>query len=230
MKIRIIFLITTFFFLQVNPAFSNVFDYCDKEEIRLMKKATFTWAEIKQMCSNAGYSSAYSKSNTPSLNYSAIGEWYWFNGGVVTLTNTGIILSNGKNAGTYSCSGNTCKLRWEKGYIDTLTISANAKKLDGKNQHGTHVWGNKKRGYTSHSVPMLSAIGAWYWFNGGVVRLTSDGKIISSGKNAGTYSCSGNTCKLRWGKGYIDTLTISADGRKLDGKNQNGTHVWAKRK
>ena len=51
---KILFVIPFFFYMFA--ANSNVFDFCDKEEIRLMREATFTWAEIKQMCSNKGYS------------------------------------------------------------------------------------------------------------------------------------------------------------------------------
>lgn len=96
-----------------------------------------------------GSSSASSQPTTTSppekVISSVVGTWTWFNGKVITLTKNGIVLLGGNQIGNYSCTGNICKFRWNGGnYIDTLTLSDDGKKLDGTNQNGTHVWGNKR--------------------------------------------------------------------------------------
>jgi len=87
-----------------------------------------------------------------------------------------------------------------------------------------------RKGTIAESGSTKSVLGDWSWFNGGIVTLKSSGVIVSGGKQAGTYKCVSNDCELTWyGGKYLDKLTLSSDGQKLDGKNQNGTHVWGKR-
>lgn len=116
---------------------------CDKEEMDFLqdqlKKGFWTFEEIADHC-QPGY--ADSESNNSS--YSAVGRWSWFNGGTITLNNNGEIAGGGKKYGTYTCTGNVCSLNWDNGkYIDTLTLSPDGQKLDGKNQNGVHVWGKR---------------------------------------------------------------------------------------
>lgn len=75
---------------------------------------------------------------------SVVGNWAWFNGGVITLTKNGKITYKGKAIGTYTFSGGTCNLTWYKGkFVDKLDLINKGMRLEGKNQNGTTVWGNR---------------------------------------------------------------------------------------
>jgi hypothetical protein len=73
-------------------------------------------------------------------------------------------------------------------------------------------------------------VGTWNWFTGTKVRMHPDGTLDgwdgNQKVNSGTWTGSGNKYTLNWvDGGYIDTLTLSADGQSLDGYNKGGTHV-----
>lgn len=75
-------------------------------------------------------------------------------------------------------------------------------------------------------------IGFWAWFTGGVVNINANNTHSttndSQGTISGTWECTnvkGNFV-LNWENGtYIDTLTISEDGKSLSGTNQYGVAV-----
>lgn len=79
----------------------------------------------------------------------------------------------------------------------------------------------------AYAVSCDAIVGEWAWFTGGNVTLTPDGTITSKevGK-VGTWECTNTTrgvFTLRWVFGtppFVDTLTLSADGQSLSGKNQ----------
>jgi hypothetical protein len=71
-------------------------------------------------------------------------------------------------------------------------------------------------------------VGTWDWFIGPTVTFKDDG----TGGNSlftFTWTCSGGNYVLVWSHGYTDRVKLSADGKSLDGKNQNGTHIFASR-
>jgi hypothetical protein len=75
----------------------------------------------------------------------AVGDWKWFNGGTVTLTQQKTVLMNGKPEGKWTCSDpnkNTVVLRWNGGFVDNLTVAAN--RMSGKNQQGVTVSADRK--------------------------------------------------------------------------------------
>ncbi len=79
----------------------------------------------------------------------------------------------------------------------------------------------------AHAVSCDSIVGDWAWFTGGNVTLNPDGTITSKEfGNLGTWECTDDTrgvFTLRWVFGtppFVDTLTLSADGQSLSGKNQ----------
>jgi hypothetical protein len=80
-------------------------------------------------------------------------------------------------------------------------------------------------------------LGAWTWSAPGwTVRFLPDGKADSfsaNDRNTGTWRLVGaspRVYEIRWVKGAtIDTLTLSADGQRLDGTNQHKARVSATR-
>jgi len=81
-------------------------------------------------------------------------------------------------------------------------------------------------------------LGEWLWFNGGLTTLFADGTVTGEHHilpgNSGTWECT-NPAKrkfiITWSKGgWINELTLSGDGKRLDGTNQEGSPVSGRRK
>ncbi|SMF41616.1 hypothetical protein SAMN06265365_11335 [Tistlia consotensis] len=74
-------------------------------------------------------------------------------------------------------------------------------------------------------------LGAWKWFTGSTVTFLAGGRIAGSAVNV--WRCadpSGPVIVVDWTNGkWIDTLTLSPDGRRLSGRNQIGNSVTAER-
>ena len=74
--------------------------------------------------------------------------------------------------------------------------------------------------------------GTWRWFNHVDVTL-GKGTASSTKGDSGTWTCvdsRAGTIELSWNGGvWIDTLTLSADGKSLSGTNQHGGSVGASR-
>jgi hypothetical protein len=72
-----------------------------------------------------------------------------------------------------------------------------------------------------------SVEGSWRWFNGKTVVLQSGG-VLECEDDKGSWTLTdapGRRYLLNWGSGWVDDLRLSADGRSLDGTNQEGTQV-----
>jgi hypothetical protein len=67
-------------------------------------------------------------------------------------------------------------------------------------------------------------VGRWNWFNGNTQHFKADGTVNGPGH---TWSGSGRQVVVRWGDKWVDTLTLSEDGQRMEGKNQYGHRVWA---
>ena len=82
----------------------------------------------------------------PSASADATGAWSWFNGAVVSIEPNGTMRTEDqRNQGTWTSRGDTYTLHWQVGgWVDTLRLSADGQRLDGRNQHGTHVWGTRQ--------------------------------------------------------------------------------------
>lgn len=83
-----------------------------------------------------------------------------------------------------------------------------------------------------------SVVGTWSWAfapsgdpqpSGQTVTINPDGTMTSSGGASGTWTQSGNQLTLTWTQGSaagsIDDLTLSVDGRTLNGQNRHGWRV-----
>ncbi|MGD0223196.1 MAG: hypothetical protein ABSF71_12730 [Terriglobia bacterium] len=74
-----------------------------------------------------------------------VGTWNWFTGSVVTFRADHAILYDGNQAGKWECTDaahGSAKLRWNAGYIDTVTLSGD--RISGVNQQGVPVSGTRK--------------------------------------------------------------------------------------
>lgn len=77
----------------------------------------------------------------------ALGEWKWFNGGVVTFQQKNVLLYNGKPSGSWECTNATrgaLTLRWTAGFVDTITVTGD--RMAGKNQKGVVVSATRRTG------------------------------------------------------------------------------------
>ncbi|MCG8608396.1 FecR family protein [bacterium] len=76
-------------------------------------------------------------------------------------------------------------------------------------------------------------VGAWRWSNGGRVDIRENGTMSGGGgSNSGTWEWDSRrrVFILRWKQGgWVDTVTLSVDGQRLSGSNQQGTTVSATR-
>lgn len=62
--------------------------------------------------------------------------------------------------------------------------------------------------------------GGWNWDTGDPIDIHPNGTFLRGGTVRGSWSCSGNRITLDWNKGYIDTLTLAANGRKMSGRGR----------
>jgi hypothetical protein len=81
-------------------------------------------------------------------------------------------------------------------------------------------------------APTNPVVGTWNWFNGGVVTISDNLTMVhvdgTDIQDTGTWAAlpgPGTQVRLTWASGWIDTLTLSPDGRTLEGTNQDGSGV-----
>lgn len=73
-------------------------------------------------------------------------------------------------------------------------------------------------------------LGAWHWFTGSTVEIKPNGVIPGQGHSWACLDGSRGRYRIVWSDGtWIDTLTLSADGNRLQGTNQINNRVWAER-
>jgi hypothetical protein len=83
------------------------------------------------------------------------------------------------------------------------------------------------------SQPKCSDIvGTWKWFVGPQLTFKAD-HSFSNGENSGTWEVKDAAARnytLKWDVGgFVDEVTLSADGRKLTGTNNNKNSVSGER-
>ena len=73
--------------------------------------------------------------------------------------------------------------------------------------------------------------GKWNWrtdSNRPPIVVHADGKFSRGGSVSGSWTCSGSTITVDWSKGFIDVLTLSANGKSMSGsgrrKNSSRTY------
>lgn len=176
----------------------------------------------------------------------AEGDWDWFNGGHVHLGAGGAAKgtsADGKESkeGRWKCLDPrlvTVEIQWAKGgWRDTLRLKPDGNRLEGENQNKGKVWGVRSGVWPLSSC--RAVVDTWTWFNGGTIVLGGQGGARgydrgSDRPNPGQWRCvngSPVTIQIQWVKGgWLDTLTLSGDGRRLEGRNQQNSRVWGERK
>jgi hypothetical protein len=175
------------------------------------------------------------------------GDWDWFNGGRVHLHADGVAkgtdaLGKASGDGKWKCvdpKAVIIEVIWVRGgWRDTLRLSADGKRLEGQNQLKTKVWA--VRAAVWDFADCQAVVGTWTWFDGGTVVLDGRGGVQGYNKgsvqptNPGSWRCvngSPVTILITWVKGgWVDTLTLTAGNRRLEGRNQQNKQVWAERK
>jgi hypothetical protein len=75
--------------------------------------------------------------------------------------------------------------------------------------------------------------GTWIWFDTPTVYIDPGGDLRAPGTSVlgrwASVDAHAALYQLDWYNGFVDRLTLSADGNHLDGSNQYGTHVTADR-
>ena len=78
-----------------------------------------------------------------------------------------------------------------------------------------------------------AVVGTWAWFVGGEVTIKSDGTFTQQSGNSGNWECTDafkNAVTLKWVKGgFVNKMTLSADGAKLSSTDPSQPLVTAKR-
>ncbi|MEZ4406641.1 MAG: mannan-binding lectin [Polyangiales bacterium] len=75
----------------------------------------------------------------------------------------------------------------------------------------------------------LPVAGTWSWFNRTTVTLNADGTGRATNNFTARWrvlDAAARRVEINWNNGqYVDTLTLSEDGRSISGTNQNGLRV-----
>ncbi|WP_421903223.1 hypothetical protein [Maridesulfovibrio sp.] len=73
-------------------------------------------------------------------------------------------------------------------------------------------------------------VGKWRWFTGSQAEFYAGGSMPGNGNSWECIDPAHGKVKVVWGNGkWVDILTISADGSRVDGHNQIGNRVWGTR-
>jgi hypothetical protein len=117
-----------------------------------------------------------------------------------------------------------------------LEIWAEGKTLRIKHRFGSSALTLTGKKVQPEPSPQDRIIGSWKWcVPDWTVRFLPGGRLESSSSrdtNSGTWrqiKASPPTYEMRWDKREknVDTVTLSPDGRRLEGKNQLGQRLWA---
>lgn len=114
--------------------------------------------------------------------------------------------------------------------VTSLRFSAPGQPSSGQAASTGSPYGGGGSPYGSGPDPGCGAIvGKWKWFTGSTAEFGPNGHIPGQGHH---WECldNGKTFKISWNNGqWVDTLTLSDDGSRMEGKNQVGNRVWGTR-
>jgi len=148
------------------------------------------------------------------------GCWDWSNGAYILIDADGSA-HNGPFVGSWNVddvSNRRYTLTWPS-FVDTLSLSANGDVLSGKNNFNLPIVATRKAGAATE------LLGTWLWGNG-ITAVVQPDFTISGGSLKGTWRKAGANWIIEWP--LVDSIILSADGQKLQVKNQFGS-VTAKR-
>jgi hypothetical protein len=117
------------------------------------------------------------------------------------------------------------------GWVDTVTLAPDGRSLDGTNNANAKIHGTKQGAFDAALAAALA--GSWNWVEGQTLIIAADGtcRVLQAGTEI-------NTCRwevtdvasrsLRFthrNGGWVDSVTLSSDGRALDGVNNRNTRL-----
>jgi len=173
-----------------------------------------------------------------------VGNWNWVGGQTLQIYSDGSlrVYHGGSqiNQGRWvNLSGRQYRLTHNSGgYIDTVTLSPDGNILDGKNNSGTQLHGTRQaRAAVNPPAAIAPSIaGTWTWVSGQTLIVAANNTFevfYGSGKiNEGRWeSLGGQRYRLTHRNGgWVDTITLSGDGRALEGTNNRGSRVQGSRR
>jgi hypothetical protein len=172
------------------------------------------------------------------------GTWNWVGGQTLVIHHDGtfdVYLNGGKiNEGHWTSLGRN-QYRFvhrNGGYVDTVTLSPDGNALDGTNNrnsalHGSRSGAPEVPAHPASVRPQLE--GTWNWVSGQTLVLHPDGTLdvyLNGQKiNEGHWtSLGGNQYRfVHRNGGWVDTVTLSPDGRALDGTNNHNAALHGSR-
>jgi hypothetical protein len=172
------------------------------------------------------------------------GKWNWVGGQTLVIHRERtfeVYLNGGKiNEGHWESLGGSQYRLFHRngGYVDTVTLSADGNELNGTNNenrslHGTRAGGGEGHEHGGRPRPELA--GTWNWVSGQTLNLHPDGTFdvyLNGGKiNEGHWEdLGGNQYRfVHRNGGYVDTVTLSADGDELNGTNNQNYRLHGTR-
>ena len=147
-----------------------------------------------------------------------LGCWHWFNNVQVAINSDGSMIAGPFTAHWQLADAGrrVYHFTWPPA-VDTVTLSGDGRTLSGGNQYG---------------VPMTAArlsfgpeiAGSWRWYNGVMVSIRPDGTFTAATISGRWQMTTPGAYALTW-PNPVDTVTMSADHRRVSGSNQYGFHI-----
>ena len=146
-----------------------------------------------------------------------VGCWHWFNNTSVVIGSNGLMTAGPFTAQWRSVdrSRRTYTFTWPEA-IDSTTLSPDGRTLSGGNQYGYSMSAMRLTG-----GPGLA--GTWRWYNGVTVTIQPNGSFVAANVS-GHWRGAGLSYALTWPK-PVDTVTLSADQNRVDGRDQFGIRI-----
>jgi hypothetical protein len=172
------------------------------------------------------------------------GIWRWWNGAMVECLPDGRCRASNGFGGPWKCldQSGRFEIQWARPgqqtpYVDTVSLSSDGWELQGVNQSGQGVGGQRPEFAGGEPKGGCQALlGKWHWSGGAVVECRPDQTCTASSGLRGPWRCINDKGRfeIRWGRGgqpdqFIDTVVVSPLGSYLTGKNQYGAGVGATR-
>jgi len=173
------------------------------------------------------------------------GTWNWVSGQTLALHRDGtfdVYLNGGKiNEGQWTnLGGNRYRfVHRNGGWVDTVTLSPDGMALDGTNNRNSALHGSRSGTpeVSAHPVrPRPQLEGTWNWVSGQTLVIHRDGtlEVYLNGEkiNDGHWTnLEGNQYRfVHRNGGWVDTVTLSPDGKELDGTNNRNSTLHGSRR
>lgn len=187
---------------------------------------------------------------TPAPGAGLVGSWKRNDGPeIYTFTADGLASAQTGITGSWTSTGpNEFTVTWTHhppsrpaNFVDVVSISLDGRTISGSNNYGNLVSAARVQGASNAGDPDPGGgiVGSWKRTDGPeIFTYTADGRASTQTGNTGTWTrAGGSTFTVVWthhppghAASFVDTLTLSADGRTLSGGNNYGNTVSTVRK